>query len=60
MRHLVLGHGVAALPGYSFGLPPDGGQALLRLSYGMLDAGALAEALERLFGALAALRPTAD
>ena len=60
MRHLVLGHGVAALPGDSFGLPPDGGQALLRLSYGMLDAGALAEALERLFGALAALRPTAD
>ena len=60
MRNLVLGHGVAALPGDSFGLPPDGGQALLRLSYGMLDAGALAEALERLFGALAALRPTAD
>jgi aspartate/methionine/tyrosine aminotransferase len=56
MRHLVLGHGVAALPGDSFGLPPAGGQALLRLSYGMLDATTLAEALKRLFEALAALQ----
>ena len=60
MRHLVLGHGVAALPGDSFGLPPAGGQALLRLSYGMLEAGALAEALERLFGALAVLPAAGD
>lgn len=60
MRHLVLGHGVAALPGDSFGLPPVGGQALLRLSYGMLEAGALAEALGRLFEALAALQASGD
>lgn len=60
MRHLVLGHGVAALPGDSFGLPPAGGQALLRLSYGMLDATALAEALGRLFEALAVLQASGD
>lgn len=60
MRHLVLGHGVAALPGDSFGLPPAGGQALLRLSYGMLEASALAEALGRLFEALAVLQTTGD
>ncbi|WP_286194254.1 aminotransferase class I/II-fold pyridoxal phosphate-dependent enzyme [Synechococcus sp. CCY 0621] len=55
MRHLVLGHGVAALPGDSFGLPPAGGLGLLRLSYGMLEAPDLDEALRRLFQALAAL-----
>jgi len=55
LRHLVLGHGVAALPGDSFGLPPSGGQGLLRLSYGMLEASDLEEALRRLFQALAAL-----
>jgi len=60
MRHLVLGHGVAALPGDSFGLPQAGGQALLRLSYGMLEAGALAEALGRLFEALAVLQASGD
>jgi aspartate/methionine/tyrosine aminotransferase len=60
LRHLVLGHGVAALPGDSFGLPPNGGQALLRLSYGMLETAALAEALGRLFEALAALQPSGD
>ncbi|WP_236550668.1 aminotransferase class I/II-fold pyridoxal phosphate-dependent enzyme [Cyanobium sp. Copco_Reservoir_LC18] len=60
LRHLVLGHGVAALPGESFGLPQVGGQSLLRLSYGMLDATALAEALGRLFKALAALPATGD
>ncbi len=60
MRHLVLGHGVAALPGDSFGLPQAGGQALLRLSYGMLEAGALAEALGRLFEALAVLPASGD
>ncbi|WP_254973225.1 aminotransferase class I/II-fold pyridoxal phosphate-dependent enzyme [Cyanobium sp. Candia 9D4] len=60
LRHLVLGHGVAALPGDSFGLPQVGGQSLLRLSYGMLDATALAEALGRLFEALAAPQATGD
>ncbi len=60
MRHLVLGHGVAALPGDSFGLPPAGGQALLRLSYGMLEAAPLAEALGRLFEALAVLQASGD
>ncbi len=60
MRHLVLGHGVAALPGDSFGLPRAGGQALLRLSYGMLDASALAEALGRLFRALAVLQAAGE
>lgn len=60
MRHLVLGHGVAALPGDSFGLPQAGGQALLRLSYGMLEACALAEALGRLFEALAVLQASGD
>jgi aspartate/methionine/tyrosine aminotransferase len=55
MRHLVLGHGVAALPGDSFGLPPAGGQGVLRLSYGMLEAADLEEALRRLFQALEAL-----
>ncbi|WP_261362139.1 MULTISPECIES: aminotransferase class I/II-fold pyridoxal phosphate-dependent enzyme [unclassified Cyanobium] len=55
LRHLVLGHGVAALPGDSFGLPPVGGRGLLRLSYGMLGAPDLEEALGRLFQAVAAL-----
>jgi aspartate/methionine/tyrosine aminotransferase len=55
MRHLVLGHGVAALPGDSFGLPPANGLGLLRLSYGMLEATDLEEALRRLFQALVAL-----
>ncbi|MCP9835186.1 aminotransferase class I/II-fold pyridoxal phosphate-dependent enzyme [Cyanobium sp. Aljojuca 7A6] len=55
LRHLVLGHGVAALPGDSFGLPPVGGRGLLRLSYGMLEAPDLEEALGRLFQAVAAL-----
>ncbi len=56
MRHLVLGHGVAALPGDSFGLPPAGGKGLLRLSYGMLEAPDLDEALRRLFQGLGQFR----
>jgi aspartate/methionine/tyrosine aminotransferase len=56
MRHLVLGHGVAALPGDSFGLPPANGLGLLRLSYGMLEAPDLEEALRRLFQALGPFR----
>jgi aspartate/methionine/tyrosine aminotransferase len=56
MRHLVLEHGVAALPGDSFGLPPANGLGLLRLSYGMLEAPDLEEALRRLFQALGPFR----
>lgn len=55
LRWLVLEHAVAALPGESFGLPVAGGQGLLRLSYGGLDAADLEEALRRLFQALAGL-----
>lgn len=45
---LIERHGVAALPGDSFAVPAPAGQAVLRLSYGMLDSETLAEALERL------------
>jgi aspartate/methionine/tyrosine aminotransferase len=55
MQRLVLEHGVAALPGESFGLPVADGQGVLRLSYGMLDAADLEEALRRLFSGLASL-----
>lgn len=55
MERLVLEHGVAALPGESFGLPTAGGQGVLRLSYGMLGAADLEEALGRLFRGLEAL-----
>ena len=55
MEGLVLEHGVAVLPGESFGLPTVGGQGLLRLSYGMLGAADLEEALGRLFRGLEAL-----
>jgi aspartate/methionine/tyrosine aminotransferase len=46
----------AALPGDSFGLPPAHGLGLLRLSYGMLEAPDLEEALRRLFQALGPFR----
>jgi DNA-binding transcriptional MocR family regulator len=46
------GNGVAALPGESVGLAPTPGRQVLRLSYGMLDAQELAEALARLFQGL--------
>ncbi|WP_254216688.1 aminotransferase class I/II-fold pyridoxal phosphate-dependent enzyme [Synechococcus sp. CCY 9618] len=55
MERLVLEHGVAVLPGDSFGAPTAGGQGLLRLSYGMLAAADLEEALARLFRGLQAL-----
>ena len=55
VERLVLDHGVAALPGESFGLTTAGGRSLLRLSYGMLDAAPLEEALGRLFRGLTAL-----
>ena len=52
MTHLVLGHGVAALPGGAFGLPPRAGRVTLRLSYGLLGNAELAEAMARLERAL--------
>lgn len=55
MRRLVCEHGVAALPGESFGLPSVAGRVVLRLSYGMLGPAALAEAMGRLFAGTAAL-----
>jgi aspartate/methionine/tyrosine aminotransferase len=55
MRRLVGEHGVAALPGESFGLPSVAGRVVLRLSYGMLGSAALAEALGRLFAGCTAL-----
>jgi aspartate/methionine/tyrosine aminotransferase len=62
MRRLVLEHRVAAVCGESFGLPAHGeladagGQGpTLRLSYGLLDAGELQEALRRLFKGIRAL-----
>ncbi len=55
MRRLVLEHGVAALPGESFGLASVAGRVVLRLSYGMLSAADLAEALARLVAGAAAL-----
>lgn len=55
MERLVLDHGVAALPGESFGLVAEGGCVALRLSYGLLDEVTLAQALERLFEGVMAL-----
>ncbi|MEB3353458.1 MAG: aminotransferase class I/II-fold pyridoxal phosphate-dependent enzyme [Cyanobacteriota bacterium] len=60
MRRLVLEHRVAAVSGESFGLaaadPAAGGQGpTLRLSYGLLNADDLQEALRRLFGGIRAL-----
>jgi aspartate/methionine/tyrosine aminotransferase len=56
MRWLVREHRVAALGGESFGFAAvDPGGPVLRLSYGLLDAAALAEALDRLFMGLRAL-----
>jgi aspartate/methionine/tyrosine aminotransferase len=51
MEWLVLEHGVATVSGQAFGLDIPGA-GLLRLSYGLLDEPALAEALERLGGGL--------
>jgi aspartate/methionine/tyrosine aminotransferase len=48
MERLIREHGVALVSGSSFGL--EG--CCLRLSYGMLDADPLAEALRRLVGGL--------
>ena len=59
LAHLVLGHGVAALPGGSFGLPPRAGRVTLRLSYGLLGEAELAEAMTRLATALRPGQPQA-
>ena len=55
IERLVREHGVAALPGASFGLRPEPGRAILRLSYGMLEPERLQEALGRLFAGLEGL-----
>jgi len=52
LAHLVLGHGVAALPGGAFGLPSQPGRVTLRLSYGLLGEAELGEAMARLARAL--------
>lgn len=53
MRRLVREHRVAAVAGESFGFPPE--QPVLRLSYGLLAAGELEEALRRLVEGIRAL-----
>jgi len=55
IERLVLEHGVATLPGESFGLSARPGRAVLRLSYGMLAAADLDQALTRLLNGVAAL-----
>ena len=55
VKRLIREHGVAALPGESFGLPATGETAVLRLSYGLLAPAPLGEALRRLCGGVAAL-----
>ena len=57
MERLLLDFGVAVLPGESFGLRPGPRRAVLRLSYGMLDAADLDQALTRLLAGLAAVAP---
>ena len=59
MRRLVLEHRVATLSGGSFGLDSSDAGPVLRLSYGLLDAADLAEALDRLFSGLRRLLATA-
>ncbi len=55
VARLIREHGVATLPGESFGLPARGGEAVLRLSYGALDPAGLEQALMRLCRGLEAL-----
>ena len=55
VERLIREHGVAALPGESFGLPATGETAVLRLSYGLLAADQLEQALERVGAGLMAL-----
>ena len=53
MRRLVLEHRVAVVSGASFGLHGDSHGLVFRLSYGLLDAADLEEALRRLFVGIA-------
>lgn len=55
VERLIREHGVAALPGESFGLPATGSAALLRLSYGLLAPQQLQEAVRRLCSGVTAL-----
>ena len=55
VERLIREHGVAALPGESFGLPATGGAAVLRLSYGLLPVEQLEQALQRLGAGVRAL-----
>jgi len=55
VERLIRAHGVAALPGESFGLPATGSAAVLRLSYGLLPPSQLQDALERLCAGVVAL-----
>lgn len=55
VERLIRAHGVAALPGESFGLPARDGEAVLRLSYGLLARPQLQDALQRLCAGVAAL-----
>ena len=59
VERLVLEHGVAVLPGGSFGLPGGPGTAVLRLSYGMVAGAELEEALRRLFEGVRRFMPRA-
>lgn len=51
---LIRNHGVAVVPGQSFGLVSPPGRAVLRVSYGMQPPDLLGQALRRLFKGLAA------
>ena len=51
VKRLIAGHRVSAVPGTAFGL--DG--CSLRVAYGALDAGTVAEGMERLVGGLRAI-----
>ncbi len=55
VERLIREHGVAALPGESFGLPAADGAAVLRLSYGLLPPDQLEVALQRLCAGVMAL-----
>lgn len=55
VERLITEHGVASLPGESFGLPATGGEAVLRLSYGLLSPDQLEQALQRLCAGVTAL-----
>lgn len=55
VERLIREHGVAALPGESFGLPATSGAAVLRLSYGLLALQQLQEAVRRLCNGVKAL-----